>query len=721
MHSCDAPASHPTRAICGRPLTIALVGNPNTGKTTLFNALTGYRRHVANYPGVTVEAARGAIRGAPRPMELLDLPGAYSLAAASPDEWIVTQVASGHVAGQSRPDVLLAIVDASNLSRNLYLVSQLMELELPLVVAINMMDVARARGLEIDCARLAERLGAEVVPIVATRRRTLGPLIAALERAAGAAPPVTRADLAPELVEESRRLSPRWRFAEALRILQDHGGYAERLFLESGGSRESLDAARARIRRARPDSAKDEVKARYAWVGRVTASVVRRPETPVVTWSDRLDHVFTHRIFGTLILAAVLFVVFQALFAWTAPLMEVIDAAFAALSGWLGPHLPAGVVRSLVTDGLIGGVGAVVIFLPQIMALFGLIAVLEDCGYMARAAFMMDRVMRGLGLTGRAFIPLLSSFACAVPAIMGTRAIVDRRERFVTILLAPFMSCSARLPVYALLIAAFIPPLRWWNGWIGLQGLTLMAMYLVGVAVAIPIAWALHRTAFPGGGLSFMLELPGYKLPRPMAVLHRMLSAGRGFLARAGTVILAVNLVVWALGYFPRDPGVQARVEAQAVERGWDAEQTEQELAGARLRASYLGRMGRAIEPLVRPLGWDWRIGMAVIASFPAREVVIGTLGTIYNLGAEQDETSDSLLGALREARWADSGDPVFTVPVALSIMVFFALCAQCSSTLAVIGRETRSWRWPVASFVSMTVIAYAAAWAVAAVARWTG
>ncbi len=362
-----------------------------------------------------------------------------------------------------------------------------------------------------------------------------------------------------------------------------------------------------------------------------------------------------------------------------------------------------------------------VTFLPQILILFALIAVLEDCGYMARAAYMNDRLMRALGLSGRAFIPLLSSFACAVPAIMGTRAIADRRERLVTILIAPFLSCAARLPVYVLLIGALVPDIKFLGGWSSLQALVMLGMYLIGVAVAFPVAWLLKKTVLAGPTSRFMLELPSYKLPRPRAIWQRMYFAGRQFLVRAGSIILVVNLVVWALAYFPRSAATRSAVERQAQEAGWDEAMFDSELAGAFVRDSYLGRIGRTIEPLVKPIGWDWRIGMAVVASFPAREVVVASLGTIYNLGSESEAESESLREVLRRAKWDDTGLPVFTLPVALSIMVFFALCAQCMSTLVVIGRETGTWRWPVASFVGMTTIAYSAAWSVSAVGRALG
>ena len=350
------------------------------------------------------------------------------------------------------------------------------------------------------------------------------------------------------------------------------------------------------------------------------------------------------------------------------------------------------------------------VFLPQILILFLFIGILEDCGYMARAAFMVDRLMRPLGLSGRAFIPLLSAFACTVPAIMGTRSIADRRERFITIMIAPFMSCSARLPIYLLLIGALVPHRAWLGGLVRLDALVMLGLYLLGVVVAIPVAWILKRTAFSGPRSSFLLELPGYRIPRPRAVWQRMFLAGRSFLVRAGTVILIANLIIWALGYFPRRPAVRADIDAARTVQGWDERQYDAELAGAYLRDSYLGRIGHTIEPAIRPLGWDWRIGVGVVSSFPAREVIIATLGTVFNLG-EVDEGAASMEYAVQHMTWEGTNKPLFTLPVALSLMVFFALSAQCFGTLAVIRRETDSWVWPTVSLVGMTTIALIGAW----------
>lgn len=717
-----APADcSPDRLDSRRAVCVALIGNPNTGKTTLFNALTGFQRRVANYPGVTVEIGRGALRGSSTPIEIVDLPGTYSLAALSPDEAVVSDFAAGRTEGLAHPDAVVFIADASNLPRNLYLLSQVADLELPIVVALNMVDVARARGISVNAEKLAQRLGVPVVPVVATDSQTIPPLASAVEaaRRGAAARRCARAELPRPLVEAAGTLGLDT-FPEALRVLADRDGEAERRYLARGGDRERLRAARDALAGAGIDASAAEVRARYAWVARTLEGVITRPARPIRTWSDRLDRVLTHPLGGALVLIVVLTVVFQAIFSGAKPVMDWLSGdVFGGLSAWTAGMLPEGALRSLLCDGLIGGVGGVVVFLPQILILFAVIAVLEDCGYMARAAFMMDRVMRAAGLSGRSFIPLLSSFACAIPAIMGTRVIADRRDRFVTLLIAPFMSCSARLPVYVLMIAAFVPERSYAGGWLGLRGLVMLAMYALGVVVAIPIAWVLKNTVLAGPTPGFLLELPTYKLPRPRAIWQRMYLAGADFLYRAGTIILLVNVVVWALGYFPRADRVARQVAESAAAQGWSSERAESELAGAYLRDSYLGRLGRLIEPAIKPIGWDWRIGAAVMASFPAREVVVGTLGTIFNL-ADADAESADLQGALKRAAWPD-GRPLFTLPVALSIMVFFALCAQCVSTLVMIGRETGSWLWPVASFAGMTTVAYLAALLVAWVCRTAG
>jgi ferrous iron transport protein B len=723
-----------------RTTTVALVGNPNTGKTTLFNALAGMRQRVGNYPGVTVESKKGHMACDGRPIELIDLPGTYSLAPRSPDEMVAVDLLLGRQGGEVRPDVIVTIVDASNLDRNLYLTTQVLELGVPIVVALNMTDVAEKQGVRIDADRLSRQLGVSVVPIQANKGRGLDQLKRAIAEAADRSPPGKGVNFPEAFEREADALH------EALgdavppylvrRVLLDVGGYAERRLAGDNGDglRARVHAARQRLAAAGCPVPAVEARVRYGWIHQATAGCVTRPERRPVSWTDRLDRVLTHKVWGTLIFLALMFVVFQSIFTWARPLMKLIGAGKDLLADALRTGLPPGPLTSLLADGVLEGVGSVLVFLPQIVILFGFIAILEDCGYMARAAFLMDKLMARCGLSGKSFIPMLSSVACAVPGIMATRVIENRRDRLATILVAPLMSCSARLPVYTLLIAAFIPTDTWLGPW--LQGLTMFAMYLIGLVVAPLVALLLKRTLLRGETPVFVMEMPVYKWPSLRTVLHRMTDRAWAFVRRAGTIILASMVVVWALLYFPRTDAAGQRYDARITElqdrakaAGEEAKEGVREeinrLDGEWKRQSWLGRMGRGVEPVVRPLGWDWKIGMAAIASFPAREVVVGTLGIIYNLGkveTDEAEKTEKLGQALQEAEWEGSpGKKVFTVPVALSLMVFFALCCQCASTLAVIRRETNSWGWPAFTFVYMTVLAYIGAFAVYQAGTWLG
>ena len=707
---------------------VAVVGNPNAGKTTLFNALTGLRQKVANFPGVTVEKKTGVVQHGPRSLELIDLPGAYSLAAHSPDEMVAVDLLLGQEPGEARPDAVMAIVDASNLERNLYLVSQLFELGLPVLVVLNMMDVAAARGIEIDCEALARQLGVPVVPTQANKGKGLEPLSAALFALVDSTPlpqphqpyedpPAIQHGLS--LLEErvgdrlrDKLRRPLHRF-ELARMLIDQEGYAERRLrgLLDGELGSSLEDARHNDQ-GRPLSAL-EAQSRYRWIRATIQDSVQRGAAPT-SWSDRIDRVLTHRVLGTLVFAATMLLLFQAIFSYATPLMDAIDAGFGALGGLVAGVLPEGAMRSLLVDGVVGGVGGVVIFLPQILLLFLFILVLEDCGYMARAAFLMDRLMSFCGLSGKSFVPMLSGFACAIPAVMGTRVIENRRDRLATILVAPLMTCSARLPVYAILIAAFIPdqPV---GGVLGLQALTLLGLYVLGVVTAMAMAWLFKKTILRGPTPPFVMEMPSYKWPQPRSVLLRLYERGRAFVVRAGSVILAITVVVWALAYFPRSAGIAEEFDQRRVqlEQQGAAEAELAELDGQQ-RARYLeeslfGRMGKAFEPAFEPLGWDWRITMASLASFPAREVVVATLGTVYSLGEDVDEESPQLATAMQKSTWPD-GRRVFNIPVALSLMVFFALCCQCGATVATIRRETNSWGWAWFAFTYMTALAYCGA-----------
>ena len=718
--------------------TAALIGNPNTGKSTLFGALSGVRQRVGNYPGVTVEKKLGWMTHRGRRWTLVDLPGTYSLAPRSPDEMVAIDVLLGRREDVPPIDVVLCVVDASNLERNLYLLSQVLEFGRPVVVALTMTDVGESRGMVVLAERLARNLGVPVVPVRADKKLGLEVLRKALEAAADHSPVPTESPFPESFRAEVETLgatlsegngavpAPRYLVE---RLLLDTGGYFEAHMLEEKGQtslRDALKDTRARLAASGCPIPAVEAISRYGWVAKVVDGVVTRPTEAPVTLGDRIDSLLTHRFWGTLILAITMLIMFNAVFSWAQWPMEAVENGVKGLSGLVETHLPEGALRDLLAQGVIGGIGAVVIFIPQIMILFFFLAILEDCGYLARAAFLMDRLMSRVGLSGKSFIPLLSSFACAIPGVMATRVIENRRDRLTTIMVAPLMSCSARLPVYTLLIAAFIPNERFLGGLLGLRGLTLASMYLLGILVAAAAALVFKRTLLKGDAPPFVMELPSYKWPSSGVVVHRTLQGGWSFIYRAGTLILAVSIVMWAALYYPRlSPSAaapllaeQERLRAQktAVElKGTDAEKEQlrnalivvsDRLEGTQKRQSFLGRAGRLIEPAVRPLGWDWRIGSAVLASFPAREVVVASLGVIFDIG-ESEDGDRRLSQTLRASTWQGTSRPLFNTPVALSIMVFFALCAQCASTLAVIRRETGHWGWSALSFTYMTLLAY--------------
>jgi ferrous iron transport protein B len=760
--------------------TIALVGNPNTGKTTLFNALAGMKQRVGNYPGVTVEIKRGRLSWQGHVFEVVDLPGTYSLAPRSPDEMLAVELILGRRGGESRPDLVVTIVDASNLDRNLYLTTQVLDLGLPVVVALNMTDIARRQGITIDAAELSRRLGVPVVPIQANKGVGLDDLKRALA-AAVADPHVSCGPTFPEAFE--REAAALGLAAGSVppylvrRLLLDVGGYTEEVLTQNhaNGLADEVRAARLRLADAGCPVPAVEARTRYAWIRAATTPCVHRAAHPPVSWTDRLDRVLTHKLWGTAIFLALMFVVFQSIFTWAKPFMDLIDSGKDLIAGAVGDIMSPGPLRSLLVDGVVAGVGSVLVFIPQIMILFAFIAVLEDCGYMARAAFLMDKIMSRCGLNGKSFIPLLSSVACAVPGIMATRVIENRRDRLATIVVAPLMSCSARLPVYTLLIGAFLSPEHGFAWWV--PGLTLFGLYTLGLIVAPLVALLLKRTLLRGGTPVFVMEMPLYKLPSLALIWRRMVDSAWMFVRRAGTIILASMVLVWALLYFPSYSPDGTSFDIQIAEQEAQLEdinatrstleesharvkeELEQisasEAAADRARRqglaevsavmkqdlddldtaaetleterrklqrdwkaqSSLGRIGKALEPVVEPLGWDWRVGMAALASFPAREVFVGTMGIIYSQGKgdARDEAFRSSLGqTLRQETWHNQpGRKVFSVPVALSVMVFFALCCQCASTLAVIKRETNSWLWPVFTFVYMTVLAYLGALAV--------
>ncbi len=603
---------------------IALVGCPNAGKTALFNQLTGSRQKVANYAGVTVERKEGAfVTPKGRSVKVLDLPGTYSLRGRSPDEIVTRDVVLGHQKGEAIPDAVVCVADATNLRLVLRLVIELMSVGRPMVLALNMMDVVEKQGGRIDIERLSAELGIPVVPIVAIRKGGAADLLAAIDRL-----PLDAVDPNPH----------RWREPSA-----------------------------------------EEIRATHATAARILKDCAFHPGDEKLT--RKLDAVLLHPVWGVVVLLTVLFLMFQAVFTWAQPAMDGIEVMINGLGAVVGDALPDGLVKSLIVDGIIAGVGAVLVFLPQIVILFFFIILLEDFGYMARAAFLMDRLMAGTGLHGRAFIPLLSSFACAIPGIMAARVIENRRDRIATILVAPLMTCSARLPVYTLIIAAFVPEEARLAGF-GLQGLTMFALYAIGIVSALAVAFVLKKLVWKEEPEPFIMELPDYKWPVPRNVAIGLWLRAGAFLRRAGTIILAIMILIWFLSTFPAAP---------------------EGAAGPAIDWSFAGRIGHFLEPVFAPIGFSWQIVVALIPGIAAREVAVGALGTIYALSATGDQVGEALKPILSQ-QWS--------LATALSFLVWYVFAPQCASTIAVIRRETNSWKWPMVHFGYMFVLAYVASFA---------
>jgi ferrous iron transport protein B len=688
--------------------SIAIIGNPNSGKSTLFNRLTGLRQTTGNYPGVTVEKHVGTIQLRDRALRLVDLPGIYCLGGYSADERIAVDMLLGRLDPADKPSGLLVVVDATHLYQGLYLLEQLLELQLPTVVALTMHDLATASGVTVDVDGLSKQLGGiPVVPVSSITGHGLSDLKEALAKIETVRVPEFPASW-PELSRRAQALANETD-GELLRIdvLQGliHHGSAHDCDLERAFGEDRVHGIRRDLFGENPPQA-EEARHRYAWVRSVlgetqhNAALMAQLGARLTGWVNR-PWPATVLFFGVLVL------VFQAVFSWATPLMDLIDGTAVSLGSWVNMRLGGTMLGSFLADGVIAGVGSVLVFLPQILILFAFIIVLEDTGYLARAAFLMDRVMRTVGLSGQSVIPMLSSFACAVPAIMATRVIPDRRDRFATILAAPFMTCSARLPIYALMIAAFVPSRS--IGWFNLQGLVLFGLYLLGIFGGLVTAKLMKSSALKGPKPQFMLALPEFRRPNLQTVLIKLLARVRVFLKRAGTVIFAVAVLVWLLTYFPRlesAPGATTGGTESPMIQFAD----ENALQAAQLSQSWLGRAGQVIEPVFRPLGWDWRVSAAVIAGFPAREVVVAVMGTIYAVGSEADEAS--LAQKLRSARWPDGG-LIFTLPMVLGMLVFYAWCLQCAATVATIRRETNSWRWPIFAWVYMTGVAYLGAFLV--------
>src|ERR1035437_1661722 len=682
-----APASVPRQPV------YALVGNPNCGKSTLFNALTGLKQKVGNYPGVTVEKRIGTTYSQHgQPITVIDLPGAYSLAARSPDEAGTRDVLLGRRTDTPPPDRILCIVDATNLERNLYLVHQILDLGRPVILVLNMMDLAVQAGLNDRVARLEKALGVPVIACEAVNGKGLVELRLAMSRAdlplarhawnvpAPIAPAVS--ELAASLHENDNKL-PLSARAEALLLLtdQDSVRVAGSTTL-SPRTAEILSAWQKRWEGEGMDWAGALVSSRYEAIGQLASEVVLQTGAFGPTVSDKIDAIVTHPVWGWLVLGAVMTLLFVSIFTLAQAPMDWIGNHTALLADWVKAHMAEGDLRDLITNGAIGGVGSVVTFLPQILILFFFIGLLESTGYMARAAFIMDRLMSRVGLNGKSFIPLLSSYACAIPGIMATRTIEDAKDRLVTILIAPLMSCSARLPVYLLMIAALLPNDR---VSLGAKVGIMLLMYALGTVGAFGFAWLFKRTLLKGAPPLMIMELPPYRLPRVKDVLLHMVERAGIFLRRAGTVILGISIVLWFLAAYPKAPARSTPTQ--------------------QLAQSFAGRAGHALEPALKPLGFDWQIRIGLISSFAAREVFVSTMGVVFNAESSKENTAP-LRDALKAAQWPD-GRMLFTPLVCLTLMVFYVFAMQCMSTIAVVRRETNGWKWPAFQTLYMTGTAW--------------
>tara|TARA_A100001037_G_C15144683_1_gene635685 strand:- start:1583 stop:3673 length:2091 start_codon:yes stop_codon:yes gene_type:complete len=669
--------------------TYALVGNPNCGKTTLFNALTGLKQKIGNYPGVTVERKEGECTS-PRGerMSLIDLPGAYSLNARSPDEAVLRDVLLGRRLDTPQPDRVICVLDASNLERNLYLATQILQLGLPTILALNMVDVAEEKGIKIDVAALEERLGCPVIPMQASIKQGLVQLKFAMDKdpmplAKPIDLPLSRAmsnalETGHQTLVDGGLVSPSASPFESLYLLSEHDPGHHGI---PSGHWPILQKARTHLE-AEVSAWEDQlVSARYDWIHENCQAIIQRPGTAQASMTDRLDRVLLHPLWGWATVLAIMATLFYLIFSIADGPMTWIDNAFGAAAAAVQEAMPDGDLRNLVTDGIIAGVGGVVIFLPQILILFFFIGLMEDTGYMARVAFIMDRLMSKVGLNGKSFLPLLSSYACAVPGVMATRTIDSAKDRLITILVIPLASCSARLPVYLLMIATMVP-----SDQIAVTtkvGL-MVGMYLLGTFGAFVFAWLFNRGLMKGDHSPMILELPSYKVPSLRGIVLQLWERTRLFIRRAGTIILGISILLWAAASYPKsdsdDPSVQ-------------------------LSQSFAGQIGKITEPLIAPLGYDWKMGIGLLASFAAREVFVSTMSIVYSVEENEDDITPLRDRLLAEKK--PDGSPRYTPLVCLSLMVFYVFAMQCMSTLAIVKRETNSWKWPLFQLGYMTAVAY--------------
>jgi ferrous iron transport protein B len=688
--------------------TIAIIGNPNVGKSSIFNQLTGLNQKIGNYPGVTVDKTVGFIRIGEKEFNLIDLPGTYSLYPKSEDEVIAHRVLNG--LGQEKPDFALVILDACNLERSLLLGTQVMDLGIPMAFVVNMKDLALKKGIHIKTFELYKSLG---VPLVLTDARNNEGMdsirqVMSEEKFESPKSLLDSADFAnPELLNQVKQRFGLKNSYQAFQLLV-FGEYdktlsiADKDWLNEKSNVFDFDSKKQQVR---------ETEARYVKISEILKKAVSRDKVKSSNVTISLDNVFLSPVFGFVIFLGIMLLIFQAIFAWAAFPMDLIDVGFAGLSGWIYENLPAGVLTDLLAEGIVPGIGGVVIFIPQIAMLFGFLAILEDTGYLSRVVFLMDRLMRPFGLHGKSVVPLISGMACAIPGIMAARNISNSKERLITILVTPWMSCSARLPVYIILIGLTVPDTLWMG--VSLQAVGLLAMYLLGVVFTLLGALALKFILKTKEKSYLLTELPIYRLPRWKTVLLTMFNKSKIFVLEAGKVILSISIVLWVLASY----GPSGKMEALENEKTAILENTpeaerstvEEIYASKKLETSFIGIMGKAIEPAIRPLGYDWKIGIALLTSFAAREVFVGTIATIYSIGGDV-ENELTIREKLAKEVHSDTGEKVFDKATGFSLMVFYAFAMQCMSTLAVVYRETKSWKWPILQTLVMTGIAYLAA-----------
>ncbi|MEA5256423.1 ferrous iron transport protein B [Arcicella aquatica] len=695
---------------------IALIGNPNAGKSSLFNSLTGLRQKTGNFPGVTMDKLIGKWKlESGDDAEILDLPGIYSIYPKSVDEQVVINILA-NPKHPDYPDLAIVVVDASNLKRNLLLFSQVRDLGIPTVLALNMIDVAENQGIVINSVKLARELNVEIAEVNAKKGIGLNGLRLAVNKTLASGYnsndtlPMTYSS---ELVDEIKQKYGDTDDYHALLWLSEH----DNLRQFNTQQRVGFDELQTKYGWKTQEAQSKETMARYAQLNEIVDNCLHEmpvEEDPINTWTDRLDKIFLHRFWGYFIFLAILFIVFQAIFTWATYPMDLIDGGIASLNEFLKTELPDSKLTDLLTDGLISGIGGVLIFIPQIAFLFFFISMLEETGYMSRVMFIMDKLMRRFGLSGKSVVPLISGVACAVPAIMSTRSISSWKDRLITIMVTPLMSCSARLPIYTVLIALVVPETSSLFGIFNLQGVALFALYLLGFFVALVSAWIMKLLLKVKERSYFIMELPSYKGPRFSHVAITIWNSTKAFVFQAGKIIVAISIVLWVLAsYGPGDSIERAEIKIKAENPTLTGIELENKIASQKLENSYAGVFGKVIEPVIKPLGYDWKIGIALITSFAAREVFVGTMSTIYSLGGEVDDENATVMNRMRAEINPETGKPMYDTALGFSLLIFYAFAMQCMSTLAITYRETKSWKYPAIQLFYMTGLAYISAFIV--------